>query len=926
MSPTSTWSGPESTAGEEYPLALFKRLLQQMMGQFAAHGACLALLDESVGQMRVVLHVRQRHLSAATAQPGPMQPPGIGPGSMRRRMTVHLEHDGDTAAPRSRISLPSPDDIEEVTPGQCSLLAVGSTYSRGQDLIGFAWQKNDAFIVKSHEEYLELFHRNPDTIQSNIIPSSYLIVPVEEPALLTTPQEQSPALHAPLAPTVTAVVVLYQVTSGIGSGFQSRQRTEALQAVERIALYLQNDKLQRAQRRTSDYLQLLQEISTTFPTTVSLADLVEKMYRVVAQVVNFSSLLLTLYDRDTERIYDVLAISNGVRIEGLTEQPIIAQKEQRPVWWELTQKEKRALQFSPAHDSKQTRRYRELLSGVWGEQQHNELFLLLPMKIFTRVTGSLALCCADTRAYQPEEIQVLETMVQIVTVGIENVKLYERDRQLLQEARQQKAQMAGINSALQAISAVLNVSGLLNNFVASVASLVNVDLCVFFQPTANGNALAAQALYGLSTASQLDDGSDLPAIAPPRNKATDDELIRSIRIAFQDTFLEQMVAEGSFFYLDADQLEELAQQSEVGGAIFLYETFLQSESPEKPRMLMVPMMHEDRLIGLLGVPTSREGRFFRSFRPNEVGTLLAICTQAINGLRNAQLFEEREEAYAELQHMDKLKDEFMVTASHELRTPLSAIVGYTSLLKRQSARISPPQILRFATRIGSAAQQLLDLVTNMTVAAQMGAMDKKMEMTIAPVHVLSAAEIAASMLALGAEQKIVLKVDAALWVNGDALHFRQVITNLLDNAAKYSPPESQITLSAELTTLPQILDDVLPDDQVDNTWLVEKEDAPIVLIRVQDQGEGIHPDDQPKIFDKFVRASRTLTTPIRGSGLGLYICRRYVEAMSGRLWLERSTHNEGSIFTFYLPYVESPIETGENETGEHQSSSYSGRG
>ncbi len=152
-----------------------------------------------------------------------------------------------------------------------------------------------------------------------------------------------------------------------------------------------------------------------------------------------------------------------------------------------------------------------------------------------------------------------------------------------------------------------------------------------------------------------------------------------------------------------------------------------------------------------------------------------------------------------------------------------------------------------------------------------------------------------------------------------------MITNLLDNAAKYSPSESRISLSAELTILPYILD-IVPDDQIDHAALVEKGNMRIVLIRVQDQGEGIHPDDQSKIFEKFVRAPRTLTTPVRGSGLGLYICRRYVEAMGGRLWLESSTPNEGSVFTFYLPRVESPIEIGEQETGENKSSSHSRRG
>jgi signal transduction histidine kinase len=448
-----------------------------------------------------------------------------------------------------------------------------------------------------------------------------------------------------------------------------------------------------------------------------------------------------------------------------------------------------------------------------------------------------------------------------------------------------------------------------------VAELVHVDLCVFFQLSQNKEELVAQALHGLSSATMQDDGSDLPAIAPPRNKAEHDELIRMIRLPFKDTFLEQMVNEGGFFYLEANQLDDLAQKCSEGGAIFLRETILQPSIPGR-QMLFIPMTYQSDLVGLLGVPTPKGMHFFR---PKEVGTLLAICAQTTSAIRNATLFGERELAYAELQRMDKLKDEFIVTASHELRTPLSAIIGYTSLLRRQSARISPPQILRFATKIGGAAQQLLDLVSNMTVAAQMGAVDKKLELTIAPVQVLSAAEIAASMLSMSAEQKIINNVDPELWVNGDALYFRQVISNLLENASKYSPPESQITLSAEATKLINI-QNLLPEDQIDHAAMVEQENMPIVLIRVQDQGEGILPEDESKIFEKFVRAPRSLTTPVRGSGLGLYICRRYVEAMGGRLWLEKSIPNKGSTFTFYLPRVESPIETGEYEAGEHKKS------
>lgn len=247
-----------------------------------------------------------------------------------------------------------------------------------------------------------------------------------------------------------------------------------------------------------------------------------------------------------------------------------------------------------------------------------------------------------------------------------------------------------------------------------------------------------------------------------------------------------------------------------------------------------------------------------------------------------------------------------MTASHELRTPLSAIKGYAALLHRQYARATPQQILRSVTKITDSTQQLSDLVVMMTDAAQLGASDKKLEMQIGPVQLLTAARLARDMLSASIEHKIVLSVAPDLWVNCDPLRLRQVMTNLLDNAVKYSPLEARIELEAQATTLFQLQ---LPEDQVDP----ERGDIPVVVVYMRDEGEGILEEDQRKIFEKFVRASRSLTTSVRGTGLGLYICRRYIEAMGGRLWLEHSIPGEGSTFSFYLPRIDAPAATGQEE-------------
>jgi signal transduction histidine kinase len=431
----------------------------------------------------------------------------------------------------------------------------------------------------------------------------------------------------------------------------------------------------------------------------------------------------------------------------------------------------------------------------------------------------------------------------------------------------------------------------------AVVHFLHVDMCVFFEFAQETKDFFAHALYAPPSVQMHDDGSGMPIIKPPK-KGQPDEVITLIRLPFSDTVLEQCMNEG-FFYLEPMQLEELAQKSDEGGAIFLREIGYH-------HMLIIPMNTPDKALGFLAVPTPNGTN---CFLPRDVSTLLMICAQTVSAIRNAKVFEEREEAYAEMKRFSELKEEFLVTASHELRTPLTAISGYSSQLKRQSARANPQQILRFATKISFASQQLIDIVANMTEAAQIGAVDKNLDLHVESVQLLAAAEIAVNMLAFKSEQNIRVDIAPDLWVLGDPPRVRQVLTNLLENAAKYVPAESTVYVLAEKMQLSEV-EPLLSADQVDHAYLLEYRSMPIVLVRVKDQGQGIDPEDQLRIFEKFVRGTRVVTTPVRGSGLGLYICRRFINAMSGKLWLEKSIPNEGSTFSFYLPYTEPPIGVG----------------
>jgi len=871
----ATWGDPEPGAGEAYPQSLLRYLLQQMMAQFSASGACIALFDESIGQMVIRMHLRARGSASNPVRNG-TDPERMGiPG---RRTTIQL-NPAPTTTGGLRQSSQQPERPDVVLVYNGGLFPVGAVYPiDDDDLIGYAWRSNEAYII-SHEDYIARLHSGHKTpFSTDSMPTWYLVAPILEPSIDEEVQNKKW-----LART-QGVVILYRTAPE--AGFQPKQRFEALDFTERIALYLQNDQLRRSQERTQDYIRQLQQISTAFPTRVKLASLVEDVYRFTTRMVDVSSMLLTLYDRDTERIYDVFAISDGKRVEGLPAQSVT--KEDRPQWWQIAQVEKRRVPLDLG--DQEPDQYQELLTGVWGDQRKAKSFLFLPMKMFTRVIGSLSLTSNHSGAYRhEEEILVLETMVQIITVSIENAKLYDKARLSLQEARQREASLAAMNSALQAVSSDLNVGELLHNLVEFAAKLVQAELSTFFQLSPDGRELIAEAIYAPGSRpkdpAELATGSD--------DIAKHKELIEMIRLPFKGSILEHVVGE-PFFYLDRSTIEDLAQSSEEGGGIFLRETGTH-------RMLMIPVRYQTELTGILAIHMLGQSRVFA---PKEVGVLLAICAQAASAIRNAQLFEEIQKANAQLQQMDRLKDEFIVTASHELRTPLSAIQGYSTLLQRQHARTTPQQILRFATKIAEATQQLSALVVSMTEASQLGTLDKKLDLQTGPVKLLTAAEVARNILSANIERKITLHVPPDLWVVCDPFRLRQVMSNLLDNAAKYSPPESHIELEASATRLSHLQ---LPQDQVDP----EQNDMDVALVRVIDEGEGILEEDQQKIFEKFVRASRSLTTPVRGSGLGLYICRRYIEAMGGRLWLERSTPGGGSVFSFYLPRIDAPPEAGE---------------
>jgi signal transduction histidine kinase len=226
--------------------------------------------------------------------------------------------------------------------------------------------------------------------------------------------------------------------------------------------------------------------------------------------------------------------------------------------------------------------------------------------------------------------------------------------------------------------------------------------------------------------------------------------------------------------------------------------------------------------------------------------------------------------------VEQLKSDFVSTVSHELRTPLAAIYGAALTLQRNDVRLEESQRSGLLDVISSEADRLARIVNDILWASRLDS--GQMSMAIESCDAAALARRVVESLRAHAPAGIALVLDepgALPAVAADPDKLSQVLTNLLDNAVKYSPDGGVVRVSLALS-------------------------GTRVRIRVEDDGLGIPPAEHSRIFEKFFRLDPNLTRGVGGTGLGLYICRELVHRMHGRIWVA-SDGRKGSAFTVELP-------------------------
>jgi signal transduction histidine kinase len=275
----------------------------------------------------------------------------------------------------------------------------------------------------------------------------------------------------------------------------------------------------------------------------------------------------------------------------------------------------------------------------------------------------------------------------------------------------------------------------------------------------------------------------------------------------------------------------------------------------------------------------------KKIAPKEIAAMKALADQTGIVARNLRLFEDIQKANDQLgvanehlKQLDQAKSEFVSIASHQLRTPMTGIMGYLSMLTSGDFGKLKPKHNKLLEDLLKESQRMIRLINLFLNVSKIEAGRFAIEKKPGDLNELIEKEIQEFRSLLEKKGlKLIFKPKKLPAVNMDSDKIKDVVLNLVDNAIKYTE-KGQIVIKAD--------------------YLKDK-----VNVSVSDTGVGIEPEDAKNLFNKFVRASGIARIHPDGSGLGLYIAKRIVEAHGGKIQVKSEGRGKGSTFSFTIPLL-----------------------
>lgn len=325
-------------------------------------------------------------------------------------------------------------------------------------------------------------------------------------------------------------------------------------------------------------------------------------------------------------------------------------------------------------------------------------------------------------------------------------------------------------------------------------------------------------------------------------------------------------------------------------------------------MLLVATCYQDKPNGLIGLQHCERGQQrtnsnsiinntsnLRQWTTQEIELVRDLADQVGTAIAHATLYKQLEEARQQAEEASRLKSEFLANTSHELRTPLNGMLGFLKLILEGMAD-DPEEQEEFIQEAYRSGLHLLNIINDILDIAKIEA--GKMELDLVPVRLHELFHDVEDFTRTQAEQKnLSLQIQTPatsdeIIVLGNYQRLLQVMLNLVGNAIKFTH-EGGVTISADVVRKKVIFQNhVLPG---------------MIKVRVADTGIGVSLDKQDKLFQSFSQVDGSRTRQYGGTGLGLTISQKLVEAMGGAVNFYSMGEGLGSTVTFTVPLYQEPV-------------------